>query len=109
MGVARLLLQWLGTWQELSISVLGQEIARFDLVEFLGLQEVLAYLQSLTAASGWVFLIAALLLALASGVILAVIIALVGLAYNLIAGATGGLVVEMSQVRESGQEPDTAE
>jgi len=108
LGLARLLLQWLGSWQELSVSVLGQEIARFDLVQFLGLQKVLTFLQSLTEASGWAFFLAAFLLAVAAGVVLAAIIALVGLAYNLLAAATGGLVVEMSPVREPGQktEPD---
>lgn len=109
LGLARLLLQWLGSWQELSISVLGQEVARFDLVQFLGLEKVLAFLQNLTVASGWAFLLAALLLALVTGVVLAVIIVLVGLVYNLLASATGGLVVEMTPVRESGQGPETTE
>ena len=108
LGLARALLQWLGSWQELAISVLGQEIARFDLIQFLGLQKVLAFLQNLTTASGWAFLLAALLLAIAAGVVLAVIIALVGLAYNLLAAITGGLVVEMSAVQESDKKPDTA-
>jgi hypothetical protein len=108
LGLARLVLEWLGSWQELSISVLGQELARFDLVQFLGLQKVLVFLENLTAASGWAFLLAALLLALAAGIVLAAIIALVGLAYNLLAATTGGLVVEMTPVRESEQEPDTA-
>lgn len=108
LGLARLLLQWLGNWEELSISFLGQEIASFDLIQFLGLQEVMTYLQTFTAASGWAFLLAALLLALAAGVVLAAIITLVGLAYNLLAGATGGLVVEMTPVRTSDPESDTA-
>lgn len=106
-GLARLLVHWLGTWQELSISVLGQEIARFDLVQFLGLQEVHQTLQVLTAASAWTFLLAALVLALFAGVVVAAIIALVGLAYNLLATTTGGLVVEMTPVRQSKPEPET--
>lgn len=109
LGLVRLLLRWLGSWQELSVSILGQEIARFDLVQFLGLQKVLATLQNLTAASGWAFLLAALLLAFAAGVVLAAIVALVGLAYNLLAASTGGLVVEMTPVRETEQKPDRAE
>ena len=109
LGLAHLLLQWLGSWQELSISVLGKDIARFDLVQFLGLEKVLAVLQNLTAASGWAFLLAALLLALAAGVVLATIIILVGLAYNLLASATGGLVVEMTPVQESERRPETIE
>jgi hypothetical protein len=109
LGLAHLLLEWLGSWQELSISVLGQELASFDLVQFLGLQKILVFLQSLTAASGWAFLVAALLLALAAGVVLAVIIVLVGLVYNLLAANTGGLVVEMTPVRTSDQRPNTTE
>jgi hypothetical protein len=108
LGLGRVLLEWLASWEELSISVLGQEIARFDLIEFLGLQEVVVYLQTLTAASGWAFLLAALLLALAAGVVLAVVVALVGLAYNLLAGATGGLVMEMTAAREPEPESDIA-
>lgn len=109
LGLARGLLQWLGSWQELSISLLGQEIARFDLIQFLGLEKALAFLENLTTASGWAFLLTALLLALAAGVALAVIIALMGLAYNLLAAATGGLVVEMTAVREPEQKPEPAE
>jgi hypothetical protein len=36
-----------------------------------------------------------LILALVSGLILALIVVLVGLSYNLLASATGGVVVEM--------------
>lgn len=108
LALARVLLRWLGSWQELSVSVLGQEIARFDLVQFFGLQKALAYLQTLSTASYWGFLLVALLLALAAGVALAVIVVLVGLAYNLLAAATGGLIVEMAAVRESGAKADTA-
>jgi hypothetical protein len=37
-------------------------------------------------------------MALVVGLLLAIIIALVGLVYNLLASATGGLIVEMSAV-----------
>jgi hypothetical protein len=42
-------------------------------------------------------------------VVLAAIIILVGLAYNLLASATGGLVVEMTPVQEPDRRPETAE
>lgn len=100
LGLSRLLLQWLQSWQELTISLLGQELARFDLVQFLGLDQVLNTLQILTTASGWVLLLVALLLALGAGLLLALIIVLVGLAYNLLAAGTGGLVVEMRAVSQ---------
>jgi hypothetical protein len=100
-------LEWLGGWQDLTISVLGQELASFDLVQFFGLEELLGYLEGLTAVSVWVFLLAALLMALLAGAVLAVVIMLVGIAYNLLAAATGGLVVEMDSVARQEQGPTT--
>lgn len=98
MGLSKLVLGWLESWQELTISLLGQEVASFDLVRFLSLDKLVDLLRSLTSMSGLVLLLAILLLALASGFILALMITLVGLAYNLLSSATGGLVVEMSSV-----------
>jgi hypothetical protein len=50
-------------------------------------------------------LLVALILALLAGLVLAVIIILVGLVYNLVAASTGGLIVEMSAVsQEKGTE-----
>jgi hypothetical protein len=96
---------WLETWEEVTISVLGQEIASLDLVAILGLEQVTQVLQAVGAASAPVLLLAVLALALVSGAILAIIIALVGLVYNLLAAATGGLVVEMTAIdRQQGQE-----
>jgi hypothetical protein len=108
-GLAGVVLEWLGGWQDLTISVLGQEVARFDLVQFFGLKELLGFLERLTAVSGWVFLLAALMMALVAGAVLAVIIILVGVAYNLLAAATGGLVVEMETVTRREQAPTTNE
>ena len=108
-GLAGAVLEWLGGWQDLTISFLGQELASFDLVQFFGLEELMGYLQGLTAVSVWVFLLAALLMALVAGAVLAVIIILVGLAYNLIAAATGGLVVEMDAVAQQRQEPTASD
>jgi hypothetical protein len=110
LGLAGLALQWLESWQDLTISLLGQEIARFDLVQFFGLEKVLEYLQAATAASGLALVLAALALALLAGVVLAVITILVGLAYNLVAATTGGLVVEMSAVsQQKGSESNIRE
>jgi hypothetical protein len=91
---------WLESWQDLTISLLGQEIARVDLVQFLGLDGVLGLSQTLASASGLVLLLAVLALALGSGLLLALIVILVGLAYNLLASVTGGVVVEMHSVEE---------
>ena len=103
LGLAALLRRWLGSWQDMTISVLGNEIARFDLVQFLGLDRLAGQLQVLETASLPVLFLAVLALALVSGVLLAVIVALVGLAYNLVAAGTGGLMVE---VATSDEQPD---
>jgi len=98
LALANLLLQWLAGWEELTISFLGQEIANFDLVQFLGLEKVLEQLQILTSISGPVLVLIVLALALVSGTFLALIVVLVGLTYNLLSATTGGLIVEMSAV-----------
>jgi hypothetical protein len=100
LALAGLVSGWLESWQDLTISLLGQEIARVDLVQFLGLDGVLELSQVLTSASGLVLVLAVLVLALVSGFLLAIIIILVGLAYNLLASATGGVVVEMHAAEE---------
>lgn len=98
LGLAKLVHRWLEGWQEVTIALLGQEVARFDLVHLVGLDRLLATLQVLTTASLPVLLLAVLAMALVSGAVLAVMIALVGLVYNLLAAGTGGLVVEMDGV-----------
>jgi hypothetical protein len=100
LGLAGLLRGWLEGWQDLTISLLGQEVARVDLVQFLGLDGVLEISQTLASASGLVLVLAVLALALVSGFLLAMIVILVGLAYNLLASATGGVLVEMHAVKE---------
>ena len=96
---------WLESWQDLTISFSGHEIARFDLVQFFGLDGVLEFLQTVTAASVPLMLLAILGMALVSGVVLAAIIMLAGLAYNLLATTTGGVVVEMRAVEPREKPP----
>ncbi|MGD9405127.1 MAG: hypothetical protein PVH95_08255 [Anaerolineae bacterium] len=97
-AMAALASRWLESWQDLTIAFLGREIARFDLVSLLHLEGVLEFLQALATASVPGVLLGLLGMALASGLFLAVIIMLTGLAYNLLASVTGGVVVEMSAV-----------
>jgi hypothetical protein len=97
-AMAALASRWLESWQDLTIAFLGREIARFDLVSLLHLEGVLEFLQALATASVPAVLLGLLGMALASGLFLAVIIVLTGLAYNLLASVTGGVVVEMSAV-----------
>jgi hypothetical protein len=102
LSLGRVVLQWLEGWQDLTISILGQEIARFDLVQFLGLDRVVESLQAVAAVSGWALLLAVVVVAVTAGVVLAVLIILIGLAYNLLAAGTGGVVVEMKPVPPRG-------
>jgi hypothetical protein len=98
LGLAILVRNWLEGWQDLTISFLGQEVARFDLVQFLGMDTVLEVSQLLAAISGPALLLVVLLLALVSGFVLAMIVILIGLAYNLLSSTTGGIVVEMNAI-----------
>ena len=98
LGLASAVRGWLESWQKTSISIFGQEIVQLDLVQILGVEQLLKALQALGLASAPVLFLAVAALALASGVLLALIIILVGLAYNLLSAATGGLVVEMAAV-----------
>ncbi len=98
LGAATLLRQWLESWQEVNVNLLGQEIAHLNFVQLLGLDKVLELLQTLGAASAAVLFLVVLALALTNGAFLAATVALVGLAYNLLAKVTGGLVVEMRAV-----------
>jgi hypothetical protein len=104
-ALAGLASRWLESWQDLTIAFLGQELARFDLISFFHLDGVLEFLQTLTAASVPIMLLVILGMALLAGILLAVIIMLTGLAYNLLASATGGVIVEMSAVNTQAKPP----
>jgi hypothetical protein len=104
LGLAGVVRRWLENWQKLTINVLGQEVATFDLVQFLNLDGVLSSLQVLGSVSILGLILAVLILALLSGALLAAIIILVGLAYNLLSSATGGVVLEM---RATGKQDST--
>ena len=104
LGLTSLIRRWLETWQEVTITLLGKEVASFDLVQLLGLETLLDLLQVLASASGPLLFLTVLILALICGALLAVIVIRVGLTYNLLATASGGLVVEMAAVTEKGSE-----
>jgi hypothetical protein len=95
LGLAALAYHWLRGWQEVSLSLLGREITTFDFVDLLGLEGVVRVLEVVTSASWAVLALSVLALALLSGLFLALITLVVGLAYNGLAAATGGIVVEM--------------
>jgi hypothetical protein len=109
LGLASLTRNWLEAWQKVPVSLLGREITTLDFVELLGLQRLMELLHVLTTASGPVLTLVVLALALLSATLLATIVILVGLAYNLLATATGGVTVEMSAIAEqSAPEPITS-
>ena len=85
-------------WQEGEIEVLGFT-ATLDFVELLGLEPVLKLMQSIGPMS-WTFLIlAVVVMSVASGLLIALIVYVTGLGYNFLAWLTGGLVVELKEVR----------
>ncbi len=105
LGLALVVRRWLEGWQDVPVRLLGQELARLDFVHLLGLERVLDVLQVVAAASLPVLIFGVLVLALVSGALLAGVIALVGLAYNFLARATGGIVVEMAPAAASRPAP----
>ena len=110
-GAAAVVHRWLESWQGASVGfelpLIGEQSLSFDLVELLRLEGVLSTLEAVTAASAVTLVLVVLALAVVSGLLLAAIVALVGLAYNLVASATGGLVVELKPL--GGPEKQRAE
>jgi hypothetical protein len=109
---AHLARNWLESWQDLTITLLGQEVVRVDLVQLLGLGRLLEALWIVDAASVPLAALVMLGLALILGALFAAIVMLGGLTYNLLSHATGGLVVDMAAVpgqeageRDAGQPP----
>ena len=98
-GFAALVQHWLESWQDFSISVLGRQVATIDFVRLLQLEGVLDALRAVTGASGLVLVLGILLLALATGALLALITMLVGLSYNAISAVTGGVQVELETIQ----------
>jgi hypothetical protein len=97
-GLADLLRRWLEGWEEVTITLLGRALPSIDLVEMLGLEQAMEVLRLLGTASVPFLVLSVLIMALVSGAVLALIIMLVGLVYNLLATGTGGLVIEMSAI-----------
>jgi len=111
MGAAVTLHRWLTSWQQASLGfhlpLMGKQSLTFDLVELLRLEKVLSTLDTVTAASAMTLVLVVLALAVVSGLLLAGIVTLVGLAYNLVASATGGLIVELEPM--PGRKPPAKE
>lgn len=86
-----------GEVQAYEITLLGQNVARIDLLPLLGLADEAARVSDL-AAQGWgLFGLIALVLTLLGGAGVATTTVLFSLAYNLLATAVGGLAVELRE------------
>jgi hypothetical protein len=90
--------RWLEGWQEGEIEMLGFT-ATLDFVELLGLESVLRLLRAIGPMPWTFFILAVVLMSVVGGLLIALIIYLTGLGYNLLAWLTGGLVVELRGVR----------
>ena len=99
-GIVQVLRRWLEGWEEVTIKLLGQSVASFDLVQTLGLTEFLNWLQTIAGVSWLVVALVGLVLGLLTGLVLAAVTILAGLAYNLLASVTGGVVVDAAVVGE---------
>ncbi|MFB0534587.1 MAG: hypothetical protein ACETWR_06365 [Anaerolineae bacterium] len=99
-----LLRGWLEGWQEGEIEILGFT-ATLDFVELLRLEPALKLLQTIGPMS-WTFLILAVVVtSVASGLLIALIVYATGLGYNFLAWLTGGLTVELKEVRAPRSRP----
>jgi hypothetical protein len=92
---------WLEGWQEGEIEILGFT-ATLDFIKLLGLEPVLKLLQGIGPVSWTFFILAVVVISLASGLLIALSVCVTGLGYNLLAWLTGGLTVELREVRASG-------
>jgi hypothetical protein len=101
--------RWMEGWQVQHISLLGQELARIDLVRALGLERLMETLHQISTASPLVVLMAVVWLALLSGLLAAALVLLAGFAYNGLASLTGGVVVEVSTHPARGRGPSPEE
>ena len=81
--------------------------ATLDFVELLGLEPVMKLSQG-TGPMSWTFLIlAVVVMSVASGLLIALTVYVTGLGYNLLAWLTGGLVVELKEMRTLGSGQET--
>jgi hypothetical protein len=93
--------RWLEGWQQGEIEILGFT-ATLDFIKLLGLEPVLKLLQDIGPVSWTFFILAVVVISLASGLLIALSVYVTGLGYNLLAWLTGGLTVELQEVRAPG-------
>ena len=105
LGALRLLglvRRWLEGWQEGEIEILGLTTITLDFIELLELEPVLKLLQTVEPMPWSFFVLAVVVMSVASGLLIALTAYVTGLGYNFLAWVTGGLTVELKAVRTPG-------
>ncbi len=103
---SRAVQRWVEGWEVQPVTILGQEVARIDLVHALGLERLVGALQSISAAPALAFLVSIAWMAIVAGLVLAVTGLLLALVYNGLASLTGGIVVEANARPARGRRSD---
>jgi len=93
----------LGQVEPLTLSLLGQELVRIDLLEALRLQAVADRVAELAQVPFITFRSLTLLLVLAGAVLATLSAILMAVAYNLVGRAGWGLAVELRDVQRTGR------
>lgn len=93
-----ILRHWLESWREVEFEVLSLPIT-LDFIELLQLTPLLEQLQSINWASLALVFALVILLSLIGGLLIFLIVTLVGLGYNFLAWLTGGVVVDLKEVK----------
>ncbi|MCW5848523.1 MAG: hypothetical protein KIT87_00285 [Anaerolineae bacterium] len=88
---------WLESWQQFSLILLGQNLGSLDLINALRLTAVLERLRLLDQTSPVALLSITVAVSLLGGLLLALVVCLVGLGYNVLAWLTGGLTLEVEE------------
>ena len=108
------LLRLMESWERAEIRLLGQTIP-IDVIALLNLESILRGLRMLDSLS-WALLLLSVILASGLGGLLFLVVGdLAGWIYNLVAGISGGLEVQLTEVdgprgrRDPGQEKSTPE
>ena len=86
---------WIESWRALNVSVLGNTLTTIDLIELLKLNQALDRLRVLDSLGPLGLLGTTVTLALLGGLFVAILTLLGGMAYNLLAWLTGGIVLEV--------------
>jgi len=102
---AALLRRWLESWPVIELGFLDWQ-TQLDFVQLLGLRPLLRALQTPGLASVGFALALIVSASVLSGLVIAGVILLVGLVYNLLARLTGGVVVELEPMVEKKRSAD---